>query len=50
MSNYWMTFNLFSVNMIYQLQKNSSFKDSFLEVVKDFPQYRELEYIVNKMT
>lgn len=35
---------------IYQLQENSTFKDSFLELVKDFPQYRELEYIINKVT
>ena len=34
---------------IYQLKANSTFKDSFLESVKDFPQYRELEYIVNKL-
>lgn len=34
---------------IYQLQENSTFKDSFLALVKDFPQYRELEYIVNKL-
>ncbi len=35
---------------IYQLQEDSTFKDSFLEVVKDFPQYRELEYIINKVS
>lgn len=34
---------------VYQLQEDSTFKDSFLELVKDFPQYRELEYIVNKL-
>ena len=34
---------------IYQLQENSTFKDSFLALVKDFPQYRELEYILNKL-
>ena len=35
---------------IYQMKRNSDFKDSFLELVKNFPQYRELEYIVNKVT
>lgn len=37
-------------NNVYQLQEDSTFKDSFLELVKDFPQYRELEYIINKMS
>ena len=35
---------------IYQLQEDSTFKDSFLELVKDYPHYRELEYIINKVS
>lgn len=42
---------LFDVcNDIYQLQESSTFKDRFLELVREFPQYRELEYIVNKLS
>lgn len=46
--NYLPLFNI--CDDIYQLQKNSTFKDSFLDLVKDFPQYRELEYIINKIS
>ncbi len=45
---YLQAFNI--CDSIYQLQKNRRFKDSFLELVRDYPQYYELEYILNKMT
>ncbi len=35
---------------IYQLQTNRAFKNSFINLVKDYPQFRELEYILNKVT
>ena len=34
---------------IYQLQINKTFKSSFLKIVKDYPQYFEIEYIVKKI-
>ncbi len=45
--------NLKALNIcddIYQMQKNENFKSSFLKIVKDYPQYFEIEYIVNKIT
>ena len=47
-SRYLQAFNI--CDDIYQLQKVSTLKDDFLNLVKNYPQYRELEYIVNKLT
>lgn len=45
---YLKAFNI--CNNIYEMQNNKAFKDSFLKLVEDYPQYYELEYIINKLT
>ncbi len=45
---YLQAFNI--CNSIYEMQNNEVFKDSFLKLVKDYPQYCEIEYIVKKLS